>query len=85
MNKIAYGDYRGLHANIIDNLLKENKGIIYSGLCIPNKNRLTFSFISPNVQKLLGYSSEELQKMHDGAFNIIHPDDKEKAVKFLES
>ncbi len=78
-----YGGYKELPANIIDNLLKENKGIIYSGLYIPGKKWLTFSFISPNVQKLLGYSSEELQKMPGNGFNIIHPDDKGKAIKLF--
>jgi diguanylate cyclase (GGDEF)-like protein/PAS domain S-box-containing protein len=43
-------------------------------------------FVSPQVETILGYSSEEFRRRGDSLwFNSVHPDDKEKVGKAFES
>ncbi|KMT21167.1 diguanylate cyclase domain-containing protein [Clostridium cylindrosporum] len=82
-------DFSGLRLSIIDiskyikfnnnekkllKMFQNCKDIVYRCDLIP---QFQFTYISPSIKELLGYSAEELISNSELAFEIVHPDDRE--------
>ena len=71
-NKRVYDELRESEKKF--RLLAENaQDIIFRFELLPQRG---FSFISPSVTKITGYSTDEFYSDPDFAYNIMHPDDK---------
>jgi len=72
-NKRVYDELRESEKKF--RLLAENaQDIIFRYELLPQKG---FSFISPSVTKITGYSTDEFYSDPDLAYKIMHPDDKQ--------
>ena len=72
-NKRVYDELRESEKKF--RLLAENaQDIIFRYELLPQKG---FSFISPSVTKITGYSTDEFYSDPDFAYKIMHPDDKQ--------
>lgn len=60
------------------NLVETIDGIVWEASVEP----LAFTYVSPKITTLLGYAPEAWLGSLDGWKNALHPDDREKAIKY---
>ena len=72
---------------LLDFLLFNTPAIIYSLHATPDHAtpKLAVAFISPNVEKILGYPPEKFTRDAGFWFDRLHPDDAAKAVEGLQA
>lgn len=65
----------------LENLINNLDGIIWEA----NPSNYKFTYVSSQCEKLLGYSAEKWLNENDFWQNIIHPDDRKKAIEFCHT
>jgi PAS domain S-box-containing protein len=64
----------------IDNLIANVPGVVWEAIGLPDSPVQTIDFISDYVEKLLGYSVKQWLTTPNFWLQIVHPDDKKRAV-----
>lgn len=70
--------YKSYQQSLYDRLIETIAGVFWEA----DASTLAFTYVSPQVKDLLGYSAEEWLSEPDFWQNHIHPEDKESAINF---
>ncbi len=76
-----------LHAQVqverarLDDLMASVPGVVWEAWGMPDEASQRINFVSPYVEEMLGYTTEEWVATHNFWLTIVHPEDKETAAK----
>jgi PAS domain S-box-containing protein len=65
----------------IEELLANVPGVVWEAFGKPDADQFRVDFVSHHVERLLGYSVKEWLERPDFWLSVVHPDDRERAVR----
>lgn len=68
----------------LNDLISTVPGIVWETRIDPTSHQHTTTFLSPQAEKLLGYSREEWMSAPDFCLQVVHEADRERVVRTLE-
>lgn len=63
----------------LNDLMSSVPGVVWEAWGKPDEDSQQINFVSPYVEKMLGYTTDEWLATHNFWLSIVHPDDKEEA------
>lgn len=79
-DKDELGSELEVHRRRIEDIVAHVPGIVWEAWGKPDTANRRVDFVSSHIEKMLGYSQEEWLSKPDFGLNVIHPDDRQRAL-----